>query len=65
MALSRMGVKEDEVLSIGDAPVDEEMSRNAGIRFAGALWGCPTPEGLEQTGAVILSSPKEILEYSL
>lgn len=37
MALDKLKVNKDEVISIGDAVVDKQMSDNGGVRFIGAI----------------------------
>ena len=38
MVLKKLNLQPDEVIYIGDGKEDEELSRNSGVRFFGALW---------------------------
>jgi phosphoglycolate phosphatase-like HAD superfamily hydrolase len=61
MALNKLQVSKDYVISIGDSVVDMEMSQNGGVRFIGALWDSQESNDLK-IGDVICS-PKDILGF--
>jgi HAD superfamily hydrolase (TIGR01549 family) len=49
LALKKMGVAKDEILSIGDDPKDIIASKGAGIISVAAIWGCGNAESLLET----------------
>ena len=61
MALNKLQVSKDYVISIGDSVVDMQMSQNGGVRFIGALWDSQESNDL-RIGDVICS-PKDILRF--
>jgi len=58
--MTRMKVNSDEVVMVGDHPVDALCARNAGIRFVGVLTGSWRKEQTEQLGSVVIPSVKEL-----
>ncbi len=57
-----MGLKEEEVMYVGDSDVDIITARNAHMVSCGVLWGYRDRKNLEDAKADhIVSSPKEIL----
>lgn len=59
MAVEKMGVCKDNVISIGDSIIDKQMSDNGGVRFYGAIWD--SQEVGELITGKFLSTPTEIL----
>lgn len=49
------------VLYIGDTLSDSTCARNAGITFALAGWGCPSPADVPSD--ILLTTPQELLAY--
>lgn len=62
MALAKINVAKVNVLSIGDSPVDLQMSLNSGIKFLGAIWDSDDTDVLKSQCTTI-SDPKQILSY--
>ena len=60
MALKKLNLRPDEVIYIGDSKEDEELSRNSGVQFFGALWDSNDGDYLLAQGP-ILNRPDEIL----
>ena len=60
MALKKLNLRPDEVIYIGDSKEDEELSRNSGVQFFGALWDSNDGDSLLAQGP-ILNRPDEIL----
>ena len=58
--MTRMKVNAEEVVMVGDHPVDALCARNAGIRFVGVLTGSWRKEQTEQLGSVVIPSVKEL-----
>jgi len=58
--MTQMKVNADEVVMVGDHPVDALCARNAGIRFVGVLTGSWRKEQTEQLGSVVIPSVKEL-----
>ena len=64
MALDKLKVNKDEVISIGDAVVDKQMSDNDGVRFIGAIWDCEHEESIQELKqGKVLNTPIDILRY--
>ena len=62
MALKKLQVSKNEVLSIGDSILDMQMSVNGGVRFIGAIWDCEKEESLaELQQGITISNPLEII----
>ena len=61
MALKKLNLRPGEVIYIGDSTEDEELGRNSGVRFLGALWDSKD-RGHLTTYASTLSKPEEILK---
>lgn len=62
--IAKAGVKQEEVLYIGDSDVDMQTAQNAGVCGIGVSWGFRTEEELMAHGAhVVVHHPKEILKY--
>ena len=61
MALNKLQVSKDYVISIGDSVVDMKMSQKGDVRFIGALWDSQESNDLK-IGDVICS-PKDILRF--
>ena len=59
MAVEKMGVNKENVISIGDSIVDKQMSDNGGIKFYGALWDSKDVENFITDN--FLSTPIEII----
>ena len=63
MALNKLKVNKEEVISIGDSELDLQMSNNGGVRFIGAIWDCEKEESLaELQHRITISSPLEIID---
>lgn len=63
LAIGRLGVKEEEVLYIGDSTVDAETAQAAGVDFAGVTHGVTTAEELRRyPHRLIVSSLAELPE---
>ena len=60
MALKKLNLRPDEVIYIGDGKEDEELSRNSGVRFFGALWDSADRDYLVSCAST-LTRPEEIL----
>lgn len=64
MALVKLKVNKDEVISIGDAVVDKQMSDNGGVRFIGAIWDCEHEESIQELKqGKVLNTPRDLLSY--
>ena len=64
MALDELKVNKDEVISIGDAVVDKQMSDNGGVRFIGAIWDCEHEESIQELKqGKVLNTPMDLLNY--
>lgn len=64
MALDKLKVNKDEVISIGDSVVDKQMSDNGGVRFIGAIWDCEHEESIQELKqGKVLNTPRDILSY--
>ena len=61
MALNKLHVNKENVISIGDSIIDREMSKNGEVKFLGAIWDSQEVEELK-TGEPI-DSPLGILKY--
>ena len=48
MILKKLGVKDNEVISIGDSVVDKEMSDNGNVPFVAAIWDSQDAEALKE-----------------
>jgi len=58
------GVKNEEVLYIGDSGVDAMTAIRAGVDFIGVLWGFRTENELRAAGATMVADkPSIIMEY--
>lgn len=63
MALKKLKVCKEEVVSIGDSVLDKQMSVNGEVRFIGATWDCEKEESLtELQHGITISSPLEIID---
>lgn len=63
MALNKLKVNKEEVISIGDSELDLQMSNNGGVRFVGAIWDCEKEKSLtELQHGITISSPLEIID---
>ena len=63
IALNKLKVNKEEVISIGDSELDLQMSNNGGVRFVGAIWDCEKEESLaELQQRITISSPLEIID---
>lgn len=61
-ALSKLGVKKDEALYVGDSEVDVQTAQNAGLEMVGVTWGYRSRETLVSSGANhIVEKPEELL----
>ena len=63
MAVEKMGVCRDNVISIGDSIIDMQMSVNGGVRFYGATWD--SQEAKEISKSDYLLSPLEIMNITI
>lgn len=61
MALDKLKVNKDEVISIGDSVVDKQMSDNGGVKFIAAIWDSDNVEDF--TNIHTISRPTEILNF--
>ena len=61
MALNKLQVSNEEVISIGDLLVDKEMSQNGDVRFIGATWD--SSEATVLSSGETISKPMEILRF--
>ena len=61
MALNKLQVSNEEVISIGDLLVDKEMSQNGEVRFIGATWD--SSEATVLSSGETISKPMEILRF--
>lgn len=59
MILKKLGVKDNEVISIGDSVVDKEMSDNGNVPFVAAIWDSQDAEVLKDEK--IIHKPSDIL----
>ena len=60
--LSRLGIKQEEAVYVGDSDVDLATAENSGLDCIAVEWGFRGREFLAEHGAkVIVSSPEEIL----
>lgn len=59
MALDRLHISNEDVISIGDSLVDKIMSQNGEVRFIGATWD--SSEATVLTSGETISKPMEIL----
>lgn len=63
MALKKLQVSKEEVVSIGDSVLDKQMSINCEVRFIGAIWDCEKEESFaELQRGITISSPFEIID---
>lgn len=61
--ISNAGVDKNNVLYVGDSGVDVATAQNAGVNFAGVLWGFRPRKELEEIGAsVFVSDTEELYE---
>lgn len=64
LLLSELNVTKEDCLYIGDSEVDVRTARNVGVDFVAVDWGYRSIEQIMEAGAeIIVSSPKEILNY--
>ena len=64
MALDKLKVNKDEVISIGDSVDDKQMSDNGGVRFIGAIWDCEHEESIQELKqGKVLNTPRDLLSY--
>lgn len=62
--ISKMELKKDEVLYVGDSETDIKTAKNTEVKSIGCLWGFRDFETLKNAKAdYIISNPKEILNY--
>jgi phosphoglycolate phosphatase-like HAD superfamily hydrolase len=61
MALKKLNLGKDEVISIGDSVIDMEMSNNGGVKFIAAIWDSDNVEDF--TNIHTISRPTEILNF--
>lgn len=60
--LNKLGIKNSEVLYIGDSEVDIETAKNANLKCISCSWGFRTKEELILAGAsLIIDDPRKIL----
>lgn len=63
-SMEKLGIKQDEVIYIGDTNTDIATGKNAGVFTVGVTWGFRSQEELEEAGAdVIIDRPMELLDY--
>ena len=63
MALKKLQVSKEEVVSIGDSVLDKQMSVNGEVRFIGAIWDCEKEESLvELQHGITICSPLDIID---
>ena len=61
--LNKLGLKNSEVIYIGDSEVDLETAKNANLKCISCSWGFRTKDELLSSGAnVIIDNPLEILK---
>ena len=59
-----MGLKNEEIMYVGDSDVDIRTAKNANMVSCGCLWGYRDLKNLEDAGADhIVSKPEEIARY--
>lgn len=64
IALDKLKVNKDEVISIGDSVDDKQMSDNGGVRFIGAIWDCEHEESIQELKqGKVLNTPRDLLNY--
>ncbi|MBQ5737926.1 MAG: HAD family hydrolase [Alistipes sp.] len=64
MALNKLKVNKEDVISVGDDVVDKLMSDNGGVRFIGAIWDCEHEESIQELKqGTVLNSPTDLLSY--
>ena len=64
LLLSELNVTKEDCLYIGDSEVDVKTAVNAGVDLVAVDWGYRSKEQIMEAGAeIIVSSPKEILNY--
>lgn len=62
--MDALGIRQDEVLYLGDTCVDMKTGKSAGVFTVGVLWGFRDRQELEENHAdAILSHPLELLDY--
>lgn len=62
--INLMGFNKNEILYVGDSESDARTAKNAGLKFAGCLWGFRDLKTLQDNGAdYILSKPSDLLNY--
>lgn len=62
MALKKLQVSKNEVLSIGDSVLDMQMSVNGEVRYVGAIWDCEDEESITELQRIeTIGSPIEIV----
>ena len=62
--IEKLNINKNEVIYIGDSESDVMTAKNAGVQIIGCAWGFRGFEALKQAGAdIVISSPKELLEY--
>jgi AHBA synthesis associated protein len=66
LALSRLGLRADQAIMVGDAPADLQSAHAAGVFAAAALWGeADTAELLAARPDVTLTRPADLLPIVL
>ena len=63
MAIKKLKVAKENVVSIGDSIIDKQMSDNGGVRFIGAIWDSEDVDELK--GCICLSTPSEIMNVTI
>lgn len=63
MAIKKLKVAKENVVSIGDSIIDKQMSDNGGVRFIGAIWDSEDVDELKE--CICLSTPSEIMNVTI
>ena len=59
MAIKKLKVAKEDVVSIGDSIIDKQMSDNGGVRFIGATWDSEDIDELQ--GCACITTPSDIM----
>lgn len=63
MAIKKLKVAKENVVSIGDSIIDKQMSDNGGVRFIGAIWD--SEDITELQSCVCVTTPSDIMTVTI
>ena len=63
MAIKKLKVAKEDVVSIGDSIIDKQMSDNGGVRFIGAIWDSEDIDELQS--CVCITTPSDIMTVTI